>query len=373
MTTAERQARIFYFSGTGNAAHVAQWAAEAIRGAGLTATTINIDGTDRRSLVPPDPDVLLGFVSPTHGFNFPPVMMYFLFAFPRTRHGNRVFLMNTRAGMKLGRLFLPGLSGIALLLAAAVLLAKGYRIAGMRSINMPSNWLSLHPSLRPKAVVAIADRCEAIARRFASRLISGRTDFRALLDLPQDLLIAPVSLLYYAMGRFALAKTFFASAACNNCGACEARCPVKAIVTVRGRPFWTFRCESCMRCMNECPNRAIETGHGYVAVVVFIVYAFVADGAWMAVTRTSGVAVAGPLLLWIRFVFDTLVLLGSLALTYRLIHVIGRLPGFQQLLVATSLTRYKFWGRYRLSEILREAKRPSITSGSKQGAPSNGG
>jgi Pyruvate/2-oxoacid:ferredoxin oxidoreductase delta subunit len=270
--------------------------------------------------------------------------------------------MNTRAGMKLGRLFLPGLSGIALLLAAAVLLAKGYRIAGMRSIDMPSNWLSLHPSLRPKAVVAIADRCEAIARRFATRLISGRTDFRALLDLPQDLLIAPVSLLYYAMGRFALAKTFFASAACNNCGACEARCPMKAIVTVRGRPFWTFRCESCMRCMNECPNRAIETGHGYVAVVVFIVYAFVADGAWMAVTRMSGVAVAGPLLWWIRFVFDTLVLLGSLALTYRLIHVIGRLPGFQQLLVATSLTRYKFWGRYRLSEILREAKRPSITS-----------
>jgi Pyruvate/2-oxoacid:ferredoxin oxidoreductase delta subunit len=356
MTTAERQARIFYFSGTGNAAHVAQWVVEAIRGAGATATTLNIDGMDRCSIEPPEPDVLLGFVSPTHGFNFPPVMLGFLFSFPRTRHRNRVFLMNTRGGMKLGRLFVPGLSGIALLFAAAVLMAKNYKVAGMRPIDMPSNWLSLHPSLRPKAVVAIADRCEAIARRFAIRLISGRTDFRALLDLPQDLLIAPVSLLYYAVGRFALAKSFFANAACNNCGACEARCPVKAIVTVRGRPFWTFRCESCMRCMNECPNRAIETGHGYVAGVILIVYAFVADGAWMAVTRMSGVAVAGPLLWWIRFVFDSLVLLGALALIYRLIHVNGRHPGCQHILVATSLTRYKCWGRYRLSEIL-EAKR----------------
>lgn len=357
MTAAERQARIFYFSGTGNAAHVGQWVAETIKEAGGVATTVNIVGMDRRSFEPPEPDVLLGFVSPTHGFNFPPVMMYFLFAFPRTSHGNRVFLMNTRAGLKLGRLFLPGLSGIALLLAAVVLMAKGYRIAGMRPIDMPSNWLSLHPSLRPNAVVAISDRCEAIARRFARRLISGGTDFRALLDLPQDLLIAPVGLLYYLVGRFVFAKSFYASAACNGCGDCQARCPVTAIVTVRCRPFWTFRCESCMRCMNECPARAIETGHGYVTGLIFVVYAFVADGTWAALTGRSGLAAAGPPLWWVRFAFDTLVLLGSLALTYRLIHLVGRLPGFQRLLVATSLTRYEFWGRYRLATILKQAKR----------------
>jgi ferredoxin len=81
--------------------------------------------------------------------------------------------------------------------------------------------------------VAIADRCEAIVKRFAARLISGGTDFSALVDLPQDLLIAPVSLLYYVAGRFVFANSFCASAACNSCGACQARCPVNAIVTVR--------------------------------------------------------------------------------------------------------------------------------------------
>jgi Pyruvate/2-oxoacid:ferredoxin oxidoreductase delta subunit len=357
MLPAERQARIYYFSGTGNAAHVAHSLAGTMQEAGVPAATVNIAGLDRRALEPPEPDVLLGFVSPTHGFNFPPITLYFLFAFPRTHHRNRVFLMNTRAGMKLGKVFLPGLSGIALLLAAVILMAKGYRIAGMRPIDMPSNWLSLHPSLRPKAVVAISERCEAITRRFAKRLVSGGTDFRALLDLPQDLLIAPVSVLYYLAGRFVLAKSFYASAACNSCGACETRCPVKAIVTVHNRPFWTFRCESCMRCMNECPARAIETGHGYVAGLNFVVYAFAADRAWTALAGGLPLAATGPFVWWIRFAFDTLLLLGALALAYRLIHAVGRLPGFKQLLAASSLTRYEFWGRYRLARILKDAKR----------------
>jgi hypothetical protein len=58
-------------------------------------------------------------------------------------------------------------------------MAKGCRIAGMRPSDMPSNWLSLHPSLRPKAVVAISNRCEAIARRFATRLEEGAVRLRS--------------------------------------------------------------------------------------------------------------------------------------------------------------------------------------------------
>jgi hypothetical protein len=109
--------------------------------------------------------------------------------------------------------------------------------------------------------------------------------------------------------------------------------------------------------MNECPARAIETGRGYVAALVFVVYAFVADRAWAGLAGGAGVAAAGPLFWWIRLAFDTVVLLGCLALTYRLIHRVGRLPGVQGILVATSLTRYEFWGRYRLTAILRQAKR----------------
>jgi len=74
-----------------------------------------------------------------------------------------------------------------------VLLLKGYRVVGMRPIDLPSNWISLHPGLREDNVRAIYERCAAITRRFAERLLDGKRDLRALWDLPLDLLIAPIS------------------------------------------------------------------------------------------------------------------------------------------------------------------------------------
>jgi len=85
--------------------------------------------------------------------------------------------------------------------------------------------------------------------------------------LPQDLVIAPVALGYYFIGRFWLAKSFVASRACDSCGSCVKQCPIRALELVHGRPFWSYRCEGCMRCMNQCPKRAIETAHGFAVGV----------------------------------------------------------------------------------------------------------
>ena len=54
--------------------------------------------------------------------------------------------------MKLAKLYLPGLSGATLLFAAIILRIKGYRIVGLRSIDLPSNWIFLHPGLKEKVV-----------------------------------------------------------------------------------------------------------------------------------------------------------------------------------------------------------------------------
>jgi Pyruvate/2-oxoacid:ferredoxin oxidoreductase delta subunit len=326
---------------------------ETAREKGLTADILNIAELQRGRIRSPDSETMLGFVSPTHGFNLPPIVMYFLFAFPRTRNRNPVFLVNTRAGMKFGPVFFPGLSGVALLLAACVLLLKGYRIVGMRPIDLPSNWISIHPSLRGKAVVAIHERCRNLTVRFAERILAGDTNFRSLYDIVQDLFIAPISLLYFLAGRFVFAKSFYASAACDNCDVCSRRCPVQAIISVRGRPFWTYRCESCMRCMNECPKRAIETGHGYIAGLMLFSSSVLADSCWTMFTGFVGYAAGGPLYWWIRLVWDTLLMLGLLTLLYRVIHLFSRTPVARQLLEYSSLTHYRIWGRYNLAKILR--------------------
>jgi ferredoxin len=340
--------RIYFFSGTGNARNVAHWFAGVAMEKNIPVETIDIAKTDRKKIQPPPRGSLVGFVSPTHGFNYPPAMMYFIFRFPRSKE-NQAFLMNTRAGLKLSKWFLPGLSGLALWLSAMVLLLKGYRIVGLRSIDLPSNWISFHPGVKEKVVQSIYGHCKGITEKFAAKILSGKKVYTAFRDIIQDLLISPVSVGYFFVGRFVLAKSFYATDACDKCDICIDNCPVKAILTVDNRPFWSYRCESCMRCMNNCPKRAIETAHGYIIGIMCLLNMGIMVWFWQGVSRfiaipaDNGWAQTGVTLIGWILTFVIMVL------SYRLYHYLLRIPGIRQLFYYTSFTRYKFWRRYKPS------------------------
>jgi len=339
---------IYYFSGTGNARNVANWITEVAKFRNIPAKIFDIAMADHKIIAAPPAGVLIGFISPTHGFNYPPAMMYFIFRFPRSK-GNRVFIMNTRAGLKLSKWFVPGLSGIALWLSAIVLLFKGYRIAGLRSIDLPSNWISFHPGVREKVVESIYGHCKTITRTFASRILDGEKVYTAFRDIIQDLLVSPISIAYFFMGRFMLAKTFYANENCDNCDICIKNCPVRAILIVDKRPFWSYRCESCMRCMNNCPKRAIETAHGYITGAMLLINIVIMTLFWkwvatfIIIPRDNGwVQVPVTCVRWvITFI--------CLVATYRLFHYLLRIPLIREFFYYTSLTRFKFWRRYRPS------------------------
>lgn len=229
--------QLYYFSGTGNARRVAHWIEECATDRQYITSNEDIAKIDRASIKAPDKDATIGIVGPTHGFNYPPLIVHFIFRFPQSKHCNRIFLVNTRAGLKLSKLFLPGLSGIALWLAALVLTIKGYRVVGMCSFDMPSNWILLHPGLNEKVVHSIVERCQRISYGFADTILSGRTCYKAAFDIIQDLLVSPISVLYYVIGRFVLSKSFYASKECNNCNICVNSCPIKAIKLVHNEPF----------------------------------------------------------------------------------------------------------------------------------------
>jgi len=339
--------RLFYFSGTGNARNVAHWMSESWRERGREAEVVDLAGVDPRA-ARVDPEDEVGFASPTHGFNFPPITLRFLFRFPRAPRRNRAFIVNTRAGVRFFGRCLPGLSGAAQLLAALVLWLKGYRVVGMRPIDLPSNWISLHPGLREDNIRAITARSEEIARRSAERMLDGKRDLRALWDLPQDLLIAPITIGYYLVGRFWLAKSFVASRACDGCGVCVEQCPVRAVRMVDGRPFWSYRCESCMRCMNQCPKRAIETAHGFAVGVPVALSIGMAAAVHPLLRRfVPAIEQGGLLPSVVRNVLEVALMLGTLFVGYRLLHLAMRLRWVERMVWATSLTHFAFWRRYR--------------------------
>lgn len=339
--------QMFYFSGTGNARNAARWMVETWKERGQEAEAIDLAQTCAEGIEVQDGDDI-GLASPTHGFNFPPITLAFLFAFPRAPSRNRVCIINTRGGVRLLGVYLPGLSGAAQLLAALVFMLKGYRVVGMRPIDLPSSWISLHPGLKDETIRAIYRRCERVTRRCANRLLDGSRDLRALFDLPQDLLLAPIALGYYLVGRFFFAKSFVASAACDGCAACVDQCPVRALRLVRGRPFWSYWCESCMRCMNRCPRRAIETAHGFVAAFLVLFNAAMAALVYPALRPLIASWPAGGVVARLgRSVFENALMLAALFLSYRALHHGLRLRPIERVAITTSLTHFGFWRRYR--------------------------
>lgn len=205
---------------------------------------------------------------------------------------------------------------------------------------MPSNWISLHPGLNRRTVKYLHNKNKERVKVFAQKIVDGKSYFKALLEV-YDLLLAPIALGYFVAGRFFLAKTFYASRDCNNCDLCITSCPVKAIIKLDNRPFWTFNCESCMKCMSYCPKKAIETGHGYIAAFVLLFNAIILV-AFYKIVNNYFYNIDNVI---IKFVVESALTILLIGIWYRLIHWLLRIKLFERITVYTSLTKYKWWGR----------------------------
>ncbi|MFB6317771.1 EFR1 family ferrodoxin [Saccharicrinis sp. FJH54] len=336
--SAYRSIVIFYFSGTGNAKQIALWFSERAIKKHLDCQIFDISKTDIDKIKIIGSDALIVIISPVHGFNYPKITLNFIKHFPKG--GNNIVLMNTRAGMKIGRFVTPGLTGIAFLLSSVILKSRGYRIVGQIPFDMPSNWISIHPALHENTVKFLHEKNYYRVIKHFNRIVSGKTDFHAYRELVQDILISPVSIAYYLAGKYLFAKSFYASVHCNNCGLCVKQCPVNAIKTINNRPYWTHKCESCMKCMNSCPKKAIETAHGLMVTTSILssVALTILLNNILIIDLQSGI---------VRFLIQSFIFFALLWILYKFQHLLLRNKRLGKLISYTSLTHYKFWGRYK--------------------------
>lgn len=335
---------IYYISGTGNARASSYWIADEAGKRGIKTVVQQIDRLENIEMPAPEEASLIGFAFPTHGFNAAPLMLRFIAGFP-TGLCHKVFLLNTRAGMKLSKLYMPGLSGIALLLPAFILLLKGYRCTGFRPVDLPSNWIPLHPGLKQKVIDSIFIRCERIVRDFANKMIDGKKVYRGLLSLPVDIIISPVGFAYYLGGRFFLSKTFIANQNCNNCGICIKECPTSSIKFVQNRPYWKLTCESCMRCLNHCPHKAIEAAHG-MAFFFWFIYTVVNAQFILLLIRVFDIQTDLWWMKVITFFTGLAIMVITATLLYKIFHYLMGIKPVRFLIRYTSLTSLPFWRRY---------------------------
>lgn len=321
------QSRIYWFSGTGNALSAARWIAKASQASGVPSTVLPIEELDASQQPAPDARTLVGFCYPTHGFAAPWIVLRFLWGFPRGNGATACFL-NTRAGLRLGPVWLPGLSGVALWWPILLFALRGYRIGGSLPLDMPHSWLSFFPPNTRTGAARLTDRSDRLVARFAHALLDGAVYHRwsVWLTLPVDLSLLPITIAYLLIGRFALAKLLFASYRCNHCRLCERNCPVHAISIRNGRPYWAYTCESCMRCMNICPQKSVQAWTFHVVPVV-----------WGLLALATLLYPLDPMV-WL------LLLSGVMFPLYWVLHQLWRVRAANAMFTFTSPTRY--WGRY---------------------------
>ena len=166
-----KTAMIYFWSGTGNSFRVATRIGELAEEKGLNTQVVSIDAGSPLEEIKEGGDTLVGIVFPTHGFTAPWHVLKFAWLLPKS-HSTHAFCVATRAGLKFGPVFIPGISGSAAFIIGLLLMLKGFSMRGTMSVDMPSNWFSLHPIQSRKSHAAIIERAEKKIVRFAEKILS---------------------------------------------------------------------------------------------------------------------------------------------------------------------------------------------------------
>ncbi len=218
---------IYYMTGTGNSYRAASWMGITVRENGADVDVLPYAECRPQEEIKDLAENMMGIIFPTHGFTAPWDIIRFACRLPR-RKKMHAFVVPTRGGTKIGPYCLPGGELSAAYLIALILLLKGYTLRGIMGLDMPLNWMTLFPGIHPKNVEVILARGKEKATKFMQDILSGKRrcySVDSIIQLFFGLLVAPFSIAYIIIGRFFIAKLFFANYRCNGCGICVDNCP----------------------------------------------------------------------------------------------------------------------------------------------------
>jgi len=345
-----KNAVIYFWSGTGNSYRVSTFIGKIAKEKGINTRVFSIDTSNPTEEIKSDNKGLVGIIFPTHGFTVPWHVLKFAWSLPN-RISTHAFCVATRAGLKFGPVFIPGISGSATFIVALILTFKGYNMRGSMSVDMPSNWFSLHPIQSRQSHEAIINRAEQNVARFMERILSNSkvwVTVNNLYEITFGIILSLISVGYLFIGRFFLAKLFFANKNCDGCGVCASYCSVKAIKMwgkENPKPFWKYNCESCMRCAAFCPHNAIEAGQSWGVILYFI--AGVPISAYLLSWFEMPISDIGALeRQWVGDILNLLYFYPAIFISYYIFVVLIRIPAINWIFTHTTMTHFSFWGRY---------------------------
>lgn len=223
---------IFYYSGTGNSAY----AAKKLLKEGEALISMAKAMQEGTASFTPEEDENVGFVFPVYFYGLPDTVRRFMKQVQFDRKPAYVYAVITCGGS------IAGAGG----LAKDFLAEGGTVLRAVYTVKMPDNYVLMYDVTTPdqeKPILEAAEqKLEEIGRSIALRRFEG-TKISAAAK-------AQTAMLYPMYDLSRKTKKFYADESCVGCGACAARCPVKAIEMVDGKPKWVKdKCDHCLACV----------------------------------------------------------------------------------------------------------------------------
>jgi len=101
-----------------------------------------------------------------------------------------------------------------------------------------------------------------------------------------------------------------------------------------------------MKCIANCPQKAIQITHGLFTLYILLFYLFFIN-TFFFYFELYIFEIESQLA---KNIIETGLCLGLFAVWYRLIHFLIRVPFFERIMSYTSLTKLRFWRRYKALE-----------------------
>ena len=237
---------IFYFSGVGNSAWVAQKLGNMLHDRVLAIA----EEIHQEAIYIPAKGERVGFVFPVYGWEPPKIVLDFIRKMQMQTPDYLYFVCTCGDDTgKTNRIFTQAIE------------VKGWRCHAGYSITMPDTYVCL-PGFDVDPEDELKRKTENAAARV--KFIADELEQKVVHDKYNCLEGAFPNVKTYVLGglfrKFLMSpKPFHATDVCISCGLCEKRCPVHNI-KVEGKPQWGSDCTMCLACYHACPVQAIQYG-----------------------------------------------------------------------------------------------------------------
>ena len=253
---------IFYFSGTGNSAFVAERIGKLTKdtvqslngmvrsGSGITAGKDGDAGSaagETAGISISAEEQRLVFVMPIYGWRMPRAVEGLIRRSELARGTKAYFVFTCGSEMGNAAGYVKRLCG-----------DKGLKYMGCGEIVMPENYIAMFDAPQEEEAREIIRKAVPKVDTLAKRIAAGAAFDEEPVNVADRIKSAFVNPIFC---RFIVGdKKFRADDRCTGCGRCAAECPVGDIDMVDGNPVWRGRCIHCMDCITGCPEEAIEYG-----------------------------------------------------------------------------------------------------------------